>query len=421
MPHLSAVPAAPRPPLDLAKLTRVQQPALRWAEPLGKITPARVHQMLTAANAGDSEAYLTLAAEAEERYGHFASVIQTRKLAVCGENIEVSPGDKSELAQQVADAFREHVVDQTCFHDLLLDLSDGVSKGYSVVQPHWDFETTPWVYREFEWLDPRYFVFDRNHLTKIRLRSEGRPDGIELAPGQVIYHRPRTRSGIPLRTGLIRPVSIAWMFQGSSVSQWSAFAEVFGMPLRIGKYNPESASDHEIEQLRLALINLGHDAAGIIPNTMDLEVLDARRPTSGNNVFEGIADYWDRVTSKIVLGGTMTSEAGSSLAQAKVHDEVRLDLKRSDARALEGTVHAQVAAPWTLYNYGPFAPVPKIRLAVDPPEDLAAFSSAVAPLIKAGLRVSAAEVRAKFGLRDPEPDEEVIELATAPESMEPAL
>lgn len=400
-------------------MSRVQQPALRWAAPLGRITPVRVAQMLSAANTGDSEAYLTLAAESEERYGHFASVIQTRKLAVCGEEIEISPGDTSAEAQEIADAFREHVVDQTCFHDLLLDLSDGVSKGYSVVQPHWDFGTTPWTYREFEWLDPRYFCFDKDRLQQLRIRSADSPDGIEIKPGQFIYHRPRTRSGIPLRTGLIRPVAIAWMFQGTSVSQWAAFAEVFGMPLRIGKYDPETATEHEIEQLRLAIINMGHDAAGIIPRSMEIEIADARRPPSGDNVFEGQADYWDRVTSKVVLGGTMTSESGSSLAQAKVHDEVRLDLKRADARALEGTIYSQVAAPWVLYNFGPFAPVPKIRIAVDPPEDLQMFSNAIAPLISAGLKVSAKEVREKFGLRDPEPGEEIIELPAAPKPERP--
>lgn len=407
---------APKRPVNIARTVGITDPGQRWAQSLGGITPEKLFSILQLAATGDNEAYLTLAVEMEEKFLHYSAQLQTRKLAIVAEELEVTPGDDSELGQKIADEFREFVVDQECFSDMCLDLLDAVAKGYSVIQTHWDTSLTPWRPAEYEHLDPRYFTFDRSTLSKLRLKDlhSGDPDGQPLPPGLMI-HTPRARTGVPCRAGLARPASVAYLFTVGNVSQWMVFAETFGMPLRLGEYDGATATDEEIAQLRTAIVNIGHNAAAIIPSGMKITFPDARRPTSGDNVFKEIALYWEQLISKIVVGQTMTADGDNSRTGAsEVHDRVRLDIRRADARSECATLRKYLATPFTLWNYGPTAPVPKLARAVDPPEDLKGFSDAIAPLIGAGLRVKAQEVRDKFGLAAPEDGDEVIEAPAPP-------
>lgn len=405
-------PVAPRRPIDIAGAARIQNPGQRWAQALGPISPERLFCWLRDAARGDTEAYLSLAVEMEEKYLHYAAQLQTRKLALTGEEVEVLPGDDTPLAQEIADMFNERVVDSECFSDMLFDLLDAFSKGYSVVQAHWDTSRALWVPREYEHLDARYFTFDRETLTELRLRDEmgGNPDGQKLPKG-LIVHRPKLRTGVTCRAGLARPAAVAYLFQTATVSQWMVFAETFGMPLRLGEYDPNTSSEDEISQLRTAIVNIGHNAAAILPTGMKISFPDARRPTSGDNVFKEITDYWDGLISKLVLGQSQTSDHGSVTVggdQAGQANQVRLDLRRADARSLCATLRRDLVTPWTLWNYGEGAPVPELQIAVDPPEDLKMLSDALTPLISAGLRVRAQDIRDKFGLESPLATDEII-------------
>lgn len=407
-------PSQPRKPVNISAAARIPDPGQRWSQPFGSLSPERLFRVLAAAAMGENEAYLTLASEMEEKYLHYASQLQTRKLAITGEELEVLPGDDTDEAQVIADAFLEEVVEQECFSDFLLDLLDAIGKGYSVVQPHWDTKVTPWVPREYEWLDPRYFCYDRATLTELRLRDQAHVDGIPLPTG-LITHCPRLRTGVVVRAGMARPASVAYLFQSATASQWQVFSETFGMPLRIAYYDPLTSTEDEILALKTALINIGHNAAALLPVGQKIEGLDLRRPTSGDNVFQDLIKYWDELISKLVLGQTMTSDStGKRGAQAEVHNDVRLDIKRADARSLCGTLRKHLVVPFVLWNYGPNAPIPKLSIAVDPAEDLNQLSLALAPLIKVGLRVKQQEILDRFGLSKPEEGDETID-APAPQ------
>lgn len=410
----------PRKPLDVASVARIVQPGQRFARVVGS-DPFVIASTLLAASNGDNEAYLSLATEIEERYLHAASLLQTRRGAVTGEDIEVEPGEDSDVGRAIADLFRKEVVEQPQFDSLVINLLDALMKGYAVAQPHWDTTGPLWRYAEFEFVDQRFFIYDRDTLSQLRMRQEGSPDGVEIPPGQFIIHRPNVRPGIPVRAGLARPCAIAWLFHATTIKQWATLIDVYGMPVRIGRYTPGiDTTAQELEELRTALVNIGHDAAAMIPNTMQVEVLDARRPSGGGeNIYSGFADYMDKQCSKLILGGTMLSDAGSSLSQSQTHDKVRQDIKAADIKALNATLSEQVAKPWCLYNFGPNAPAPRIAFNIDPPEDLKSLSEALVPLINAGLKVRASDIRQKFGLEDPEDGDELIEKVSAP--VPPAL
>lgn len=417
-----------RPPaaINTTAVTGVTHPATTWASVASTLTPARAASVIRAARQGDADAYLTLAEEIEERDMQYASVLQTRKLAVVGEEPIVTPADDSPAAEKIADAWRTQVVEAsftgddgevTSFCDVLFDMMDALAKGYSVLQPHWETSESQWNYSRFEWCDPRLFMFDRETLRSLRLKDANRPDGRPLQPGQFVVHYPKIKTGVRIRGGLALLATIAHVAKSFTLADWLAFCEVYGMPLRIATYNPLTMTQPEINQLKIAIANVGHDAAALIPEGAKIEVLDARRPAAnGENVFKGLADYWDAQLSKAVLGQTMTADDGSSLAQAQVHEGVMLKYTRADARSLNATVRASIITPWVRYNYGDEAArtlVPKQSLPIDPPEDLKLFTEAALPWVKdAGLRVRTSEIYERFRLTPPddEAEESVLEV-----------
>jgi phage gp29-like protein len=104
----------------------------------------------------------------------------------------------------------------------------------------------------------------------------------------------------------------------------------------------------------------------------------------------------------------MTSDDGSSLAQASVHENVRQDIAQADGTNLAATVMTYVIKPFVMLNFGPKALAPICYPETSPPEDLKAWSDSAVSWVKAGLQVPAAFVRAKFAIPDPEPGEELV-------------
>ena len=391
---------------------QVYQPVTRG------ITPARMAHILDSAAEGEYQDFLTMAEEMEEKDLHYFSMLSTRKNAIKGCARSLEPFDESERAKQIAADCERYVVKTPAFSGMLFDLLDALAKGYACVQPVWDTTTRPWTYKEFYYTDPRWFVPSDTDQTVFLLKSETKPDGEPLPPGKFVFHFPKVKSGIPIRGGLARICALAFMFKTYTMKDWLAFMEVFGMPTRIGKYDPATATNREKATLLNALRGLGHDAAAMIPEGMDIELLDAKRPSGSDSLFGGLAEYLDKQVSKAVLGQTMTSDDGASLSQALVHQMVRQDIMEADAEQLEATVNEYIIKPWVVYNYGENAPLPSLKITTDPPEDLKNFTEAALPWVKAGVAVEAAWIRDKFGI--PEPPEDAEDLVGETQEEDPA-
>ncbi len=366
------------------------------------LTPSRLGSLLRRADEGDTEAYFTLAEWVEERDGHYRSVISTRKLGVSGAPAVVEAASDGARDQRVADVVRESIVGQPWFEDLVLDALDALAKGVSILELAWETSASSWTPIGATWRDPRWFVWDRDTWTKPLLPTEANPTGEPLPPFKYLVHAPKLKSGLPIRGGLARTAVAGIMLKSYTLRDWSAFIETFGMPLRLGRYD-KGATDEERDTLLAAVMNIGSDAAAIVPDSMKIEFHDARGTTGAEKLFAAHADWWDRTLSKLVLGQTMTADSGSSRAQAQVHNEVRLDLRKADGRSLAATINRDLIAPFVALNYGPRVVPPKVRFAIEAPEDLVAYMSAVTSYVDLGGEVEASVVRDKLGLPDPKP------------------
>ena len=102
----------------------------------------------------------------------------------------------------------------------------------------------------------------------------------------------------------------------------------------------------------------------------------------------------------------MTTDDGSSLSQAQVHDRVRNDILMSDARQLANAIAKQLIQPYIDINYGTQEIYPKFELLKEEKEDVTALVDNITKLVPFGLTVSQAEVRSKLGLKEPADDEQ---------------
>lgn len=379
------------------------------------LTPSRLAQILASAAEGDAHDYLTLAEEMEERDMHYASVLGTRKLALIGLTVTVESA--SDAAEDVK---RADMVRELDLSDLIAHLVDGIGKGYAVSEIVWDRSGKPWVPR-FAERDPRFFTFDRNTGTELRLLDEkDSAQGIVMPPYKFVVHKPRIRSGLPIRGGLARLAAPAYMCKAWTWRDWMAFADIYGMPMRIGTYGP-NAKPADIARLMSAVSNLGSDAAAVMAESTKITFEAAANTAGAGEFFKTLAEFWDKQISKGILGQTMTADDGASKSQAVVHNEVRLDILEADAKALSKTLQSQVVKPFLDLNHGPSVSYPKITVVVPKPEDIKALIDALAKLVPLGLEVEQSVIRDKLGLPDPAKGAILLKIpAAAPTAPGPA-
>lgn len=361
--------------------------------------PQRLASILRSAAEGDAYDYLTLAEEMEERDPHYASVLSTRKLALAALDMRVDSYSDDARDVEIADALRE-VIGGPEFREAVFHLADALGKGYSVAELIWDRSSTPWVPARIEHRDPRFFRFDRDTGREIRLLTEQEPAfGEPLQPAKFIVHMPRLRSGLPVRGGLARLAAVGYMCKAWTWRDWMAFADIYGLPMRVGRYGP-GVSNEDIRKLIAAVSSLGSDAAAVLPDSTRIEFEQAANVAGSADFFERLADWWDRQVSKAVLGQTMTTDDGASLSQAQVHNEVRIDLLKADAMSLDITLNRYLIRPFVDLNFGP-GRYPKLVTVVPEPEDLQLLVNSLEKLVPMGLRVEESVMRDKLGLPDP--------------------
>jgi phage gp29-like protein len=382
------------------------------------LNPMRLASILREADAGDPLRYLELAETIEERDLHYAGVLATRKRSVAQIEVTVDAASDDAADVEKADLVRDWLLRDE-LADELFDILDAVGKGYSFTEIIWETSEGQWRPSRLEWRDPRWFRPARHDLTTPLMLGESGEE-LPLPGGKFITAVLRAKSGLPIRSGLARIVSWAWMFKAFSNRDWAIFTQTFGQPIRIGKYGP-GATEQDRDTLYRAVANIAGDCAAIIPDGMVIDFIESKSIGASSDLYEKRVDWLDRQVSKAVLGQTTTTDAISGgHAVSQEHRQVQEDIERADARALAAILNRDLIRVWIDLEYGPQKRYPRLRIARPDEEDLAQLSSLLAQLVPLGLRVQASEIRDKFGLSDPEAGAEVLvpprSPAAAPES-----
>ena len=377
--------------------------------PADGLTPDRLANILREADQGEPLRYFELAEIIEERDLHYVGVMATRKRSVAQIDITVEAASDGAADVAMADMVRDWLKRDE-LADEMFDILDAIGKGISFTEIIWDTSEGQWRPNRLEWRDPRWFTFASHDLRTPLLRGgiDGAETASRLPAFKFITTQIKAKSGLPIRSGLARLAVWSWMFKAYTQRDWAIFTQTYGQPVRLGKFH-EGATKEDKATLFRAVANIAGDCAAIIPSSMEMEFVEAKNVTAGSELYERRADWLDRQVSKAVLGQTTTTDAISGgHAVSQEHRQVQEDIETADCKSVSAVLNRDLIRTWIDLEFGPQKAYPRLVIARPKREDLKQLTDSLAQLVPLGLRVGQSEVRDKFGLSEPDADEQVL-------------
>lgn len=327
------------------------------------LTPSRLSAILREADEGSLASALQLFEEMEEKDAHLYCVANTRRLALTGLPWDVAPanagpGTMRGMASEAARYCRTILDALDSFEETLQHLSLATGRNLAVAEIVWDSVDGSLRPVEVVPVDFARLTFDE--LDRIRILTVDAPrEGIAPPPHKFIVHTPHNVSGHPQRGGLMRVTAMAYLAKNLSLKDWMIFSEIFGMPVRIARYEPAATAEEKREILHM-LESLGSNAVGLFSRAVELQIVDANRGATGAP-YERLIEFLNREMSKAWLGQTLTTDItgqSGSVAATRVHDEVRREILADDMRKEARTIRRDLLTPMVALKFGDGVAVP---------------------------------------------------------------
>ena len=375
------------------------------------LTPLKVHALLTQAEAGNMNAMLALFEDMEERDLHLLAEMSKRKRTVAKLDWSIkAPKNADANEQKYTEVISELMGIIENFEDIITDSLDAIGKGFSCHELHWVREGNVWLINDMQWHVPQRFIIDPFNQRELLLAGNGLGDDEPLWENAWLVHTHKAKSGYLVRGGLHRALVWSYVFKNYSVRDLAEFLEIYGLPLRLGTY-PAGATNGEKMTLLRAVMEIGHRAAGIIPQGMMIDFKEAAKGSS--DPFMDMIKWCEMSQSKAILGGTLTSQAdgkSSTNALGKVHDETRLEIRDSDAKQLASSISRDVIGALMRINYPNVSPrrYPKFVFDLAETEDIGVYSEALPKLVSIGMQIPAPWAHKRLGIPMVSGDEPVL-------------
>ena len=378
------------------------------------LTPQRLATIFREANGGNILRQAQLFDEMEEKDTHIFSVLQTRKLAVVKNDLEIISASDRYGDRKIAEFVRSNIESLPDWKQDLTDLLDAIGKGFAACEITWDVAGGEVHIADLIWKPQRRFTYNWwGTASGLRILTDEEPiKGIEIPPDKFVIHHCRARSGAPSRQGLLRTCAWMYLFKNYAVKDWVAFAEIYGMPLRLGKYKPGTKPEDK-EIILDALTKLGSDAAALIPEGALIEFKEAAK--GGSSVYLTLATFCNKEISKAVLGQTATTEdTPGKLGAAPEKSQVRQDLIEADSGALENTLRDQLIKPLVDFNFGIQEKYPRPKFHCELPKDLNTLAERDKTLGEMGVPIPLSYARKTYSIPEPEGDDDPILVPMSP-------
>lgn len=389
--------------------------------PARGLTPQRLHTIMTSAEQGDLVAQSDLFEDMEERDTQIFADMSKRKRALLTIDWRVEPPPKASAAEKaLAEYATEQLESVADLEDVILNGLTAIGHGFSCLEMTWGKVERERLPQKIEHRPQSWFTVDRATRSQLRLRGTSM-DGEPLNPFGWITHQHKSRSGYIARSGLFRVLVWPYLFRNYSARDMAEFLEIYGLPLRLGKY-PANATQDERRTLLNAVVNIGHAAAGIIPEGMLIEFQEAAK--GSHDPFIAMIEWAERSVSKAILGQQIGNDSArkGSLAGAEVDNDVRLDLMKSDARQLQGTLTRDLIYPILAINkgLGDIRRCPRLVFDFRETEDIASFAESLPKLAGAGMQIPQKWAHDKLGIPQPIDGEKVLTVGSSAPTVPPA-
>lgn len=182
-------------------------------------------------------------------------------------------------------------------------------------------------------------------------------------------------------------------FKRNDMKFWLRFLEKFSQPTVKVEY-PSGMPKDEQDRLLQSAYRMASASALKVPQGTVIDFLEAGR--SGTADYVKLWELMDAAISKTILSQTMTTDSGSSLSQAQVHEGVAARLIKRDADLLCGSFNRSIVRWLVDWNY-PGAAYPKVWRKIDPAEDLKAVADRDRVLFDMGFKLTPEKVVEVYG------------------------
>ena len=272
-----------------------------------------------------------------------------------------------------------------------------MGKSFKLTKPDGDPDPEALRYFETAWfkqlvryiLQARYWGHSLIELGDVVTREDGLKtfDGVELIPRKHVipeYGRVTRdpgmswESGIPYREapysdwlievgarddlGLYLKAATSTIPKKYALAFWDAFAEMFGLPIRIAK--TASRDQKDIDSLAKMMDQMGYKAWAVLPEESSIELKESAR-SDAYNVYDKRVERANSELSKLILYVTMTIEDGASLSQSQVHYKILENLIYEIADTVRDVVNDQLIPKMAKLGF----PVAGLRFDWDDPVD----------------------------------------------------
>ena len=407
-------------------------------------TPSQLRQAVITVEQ-DPRPMMDILRRLPEADSHIFAVANTRQLAILGYEWRVIPqeGFKDDEKEIEKCETIQNLLARTNFTEALTGITNGINFGHAVILPKWNLDAVNRYYPEFELIDGIHFgkkdgkvkmIADKNdkeflvtlsesaNITGVndmnqiasRLESLGGLTWLDLDEENLIVVNsiPPVLKGWKKNYlgGLMRTGLYMTLLKYYNILDWAKFNELFGMPIRVGKYDPLLTKPEGVEILKTAVQNLGTDASAVIDSTMVIEFIETKSGNSSrSNTYEGFASYIETKQSIQFLGQNLTTEnqKTGTYALGKVQEMVRMDYMWADMQVVQPLVN-KIVEKMYFYNFGvpPEGVYPKFEFYTEESKDLTELSGVVRDLSGAGLEFSKKWAHETFNTKEPEDEDD---------------
>lgn len=253
---------------------------------------------------------------------HLASVINKRKSAVLSTPIEFQ-------RDGVPDDAINAQLRSPWFYHFLSDALDAVYWGGTLCQFFW---------RE-KWMD--YELIPRKHVDPVKrliMRHQTDVQGDSWDEYDDLLY-----VGEPESLGLLAAAAPYVIYKRNTMADWAQFSEIFGMPIREYTYNADD------EDARNKLTDDAYDTGSlgiyVHPEGTTLKFIESSNKTGSADLYKSLSEFCNAELSKLVLGNTLTTEAGNKGTQAlgTVHQSVEERIANTDRHFLLNILNYDMA------------------------------------------------------------------------------
>lgn len=397
----------------------------RWDAWTDELSTEWVARALKLAESGNMLAYYSLTEQMEERDPSLHSAMMTRRAGPLACEREMKPavvpkGKKAKTKQKFDDELAKEISADTQwvidgienFDSSIMDILDAIGKGVSALEIDWNALKDGTI-DSLRHVNPRLYNFDQEsgdfyiNDTKDPLRTQ--KIFIKDYDYKFILHRSKMRAGHACRAGVLRTIAWCYVFRNYAWKDQSVYCEIFGMPMRIGKYKP-TATPGDKNQLATMLKQMASNAWALISESTIIEFEEATN--RGQEPFSAFLNALRSEYFLAILGqeGTNVTNKYGSKGDTQIKQLVRQDILEADCKQLESTLKWQLLYPIVLYRWGKANAdlyTPLLHFRYEPALQLAAEAEIDKKmLVDAGLGtiVDKKSVAEKYGYKVVDPD-----------------